>query len=120
MGLSHGDRVAVLEDNSIEAQDFFLGCAIAGLVRVPLYARNSVESHAHMINQTGTKACIVSKKYESEIREALTKTKTVDHLLVRDESYEDWLDGFPVADPAICMGQTLVHNPAYGRNNGQI
>ena len=73
MGLSRGDRVAVLEDNSIEAQDFFLGSAIAGLVRVPLYARNSAESHAHMINQTGTKALMVTKKYESEIREALTK-----------------------------------------------
>ena len=46
----------------------------------------------------------MSKKYESEIREALTKTKTVDHLLVRDESYEDWLDGFAVVDPAICIG----------------
>ena len=69
---SPGDQFAVLEDNGIEAQDFFLGSAIAGLVRVPLYARNSAESHAHMINQTGTKALIVSKKYESEIREALT------------------------------------------------
>ena len=75
LGLSRGDRVAVLEDNSIEAQDFFLGSAIAGLVRVPLYARNAVESHIHMINQTGTKACIVSRKYESEIREALKRRR---------------------------------------------
>ena len=60
MGLSPGDRVAVLEDNSIEAQDFFLGSAIAVFVRVPLYARNSVENHARMINQTGAKACIDS------------------------------------------------------------
>ena len=103
MGLSRGDRVAVLEDNSIEAQDFFLGSAIAGLVRVPLYARNSAESHAHMINQTGTKALMVTKKYESEIREALTKIKTVDHFLVRDEGYEDWLNNFSVVDRPICI-----------------
>ena len=45
LGLQPGDRVGVLEDNCIEAQDFFAGAAIAGLVRVPLYARNSVESH---------------------------------------------------------------------------
>ena len=80
LGLSRGDRVAVLEDNSLAAQDFFLGSAIAGLVRVPLYARNAVESHIHMINQTGTKALIVSKKYEGEIREALTKTSIINYI----------------------------------------
>jgi acyl-CoA synthetase (AMP-forming)/AMP-acid ligase II len=103
VGLSSGDRVAVLEDNSIEAQDFFLGSAIAGLVRVPLYARNSVESHAHMINQTGARAVIVSKKYESELREAMAVTKTVNHLIVRDESYEDWLNGFSEIESSICI-----------------
>ena len=48
-GLRPGDRVGVLEDNSIGAQDFFAGSAAAGLVRVPLYARNSPESHHHML-----------------------------------------------------------------------
>ena len=101
MGLSPGDRVAVLEDNSIEAQDFFLGSAIAGLVRVPLYARNSTESHAHMINQTGASAAIVSKKYETELREALAVTKTVNHLIVRDEGYEVWLNDFSEVESSI-------------------
>ena len=101
MGLSPGDRVAVLEDNSIEAQDFFLGSAIAGLVRVPLYARNSTESHAHMINQTGASAAIVSKKYENELREALAVTKTVNHLIVRDEGYEGWLNDFSEVESTI-------------------
>ena len=103
MGLSSGDRVAVLEDNSVEAQDFFLGSAIAGLVRVPLYARNSVESHAHMINQTGARAVIVSKKYESELREAMAATKTVNHLIVRDEGYEDWLNDFSEVESSILI-----------------
>jgi acyl-CoA synthetase (AMP-forming)/AMP-acid ligase II len=35
LGLEPGDRVAVLEDNSKEAADFFLGAGIANLVRVP-------------------------------------------------------------------------------------
>ena len=51
--LHPGDRVGVLEDNSIEAQDFFAGATIAGLVRVPLYARNSAEAHTHMLAHTG-------------------------------------------------------------------
>jgi acyl-CoA synthetase (AMP-forming)/AMP-acid ligase II len=41
MGAKPGDRVAVLEDNCIEACDFYLATAIANLVRVPLYRRNT-------------------------------------------------------------------------------
>ncbi|HAG95495.1 MAG TPA: AMP-dependent synthetase, partial [Gammaproteobacteria bacterium] len=39
MGLKPGDAVASLEDNTLEAVDFFLGAAIANITRVPLYAR---------------------------------------------------------------------------------
>ena len=41
-GFAPGDRIAVLEDNSLESQDMFLGAALAGLVRDPLYARLSL------------------------------------------------------------------------------
>ena len=40
-GLKPGDTCGSLEDNTVEAEDFFLGCAIAGTFRVPLYARNA-------------------------------------------------------------------------------
>lgn len=60
LGLEPGDRVAVLEDNSIEAADFIQACAIAGFVRVPLYARNAPEAHQHMIGHTGCKAVVVT------------------------------------------------------------
>ena len=52
MGVKPGDRVAGLEDNNLAAADFFIGCAIAGAVRVPLYPRNSPEAHAHMVEHT--------------------------------------------------------------------
>ena len=35
-GLEPGDRVGVLEDNTLESVDLFCGAAIANLVRVPL------------------------------------------------------------------------------------
>ena len=49
MGLRPGDRVGVLEDNSVEAADFFQAAAIANLVRVPLYPRNGRAAHLHML-----------------------------------------------------------------------
>ncbi len=88
LGLSPGDRVGVLEDNSIEAQDFFLGSAIAGIVRVPLYARNAIESHAHMLSHTGCRAVIVAATYRDEIRQVAPLVATLEHILIRDETYE--------------------------------
>src|SRR5690349_14893522 len=58
MGLQKGDRVASLEDNTLEAADLFLGAAIAGLVRVPLYPRNSREAHVHMTGHTGARVLV--------------------------------------------------------------
>src|SRR5712692_11332407 len=67
LGLEHGDRVAVLEDNAKEAADFFLGAGIANLVRVPLYPRNSREAHLHMIEHTGCRALVVSGSHAHEV-----------------------------------------------------
>jgi acyl-CoA synthetase (AMP-forming)/AMP-acid ligase II len=100
-GLEPGDRVGVLEDNSIEAQDFFAGAAAAGMVRVPLYPRNAPESHHHMLSHTGCAAVVVSANHAGDldaIREQLPDLKTV---IVRDAGYEDWLAGFSDSDPDV-------------------
>ncbi len=91
MGLNPGDRIGVLEDNSIEAADLFHGAAIANLVRVPLYPRNGTEAHVHMLGHTGCKALIVSVNHVDEVADIQTLVPTIEHLLVRDRSYEDWL-----------------------------
>ncbi len=53
-GVRAGDRVAVLEDNTLEAADLYLGCTAANFVRVPLYARNARAAHAHMALATSS------------------------------------------------------------------
>ena len=57
LGLKPGDRVAVLEGNSMEAADFFLSAGIANLVRVPLYPRNSADAHLHMVEHRCSGCC---------------------------------------------------------------
>ena len=101
LGLKPGDRVGVLEDNSIDAQDIFAGAAIAGLVRVPLYARNSVESHEHMLGHTGCRAVVVAEKYASEVADMPSRLATLEHVVVRDTNYEKWLESFSDVDPLI-------------------
>ena len=58
LGVGPGDRVAGVEDNNLGAADLFIGCAIAGAVRVPLYARNARRSHGHMLAQTAARVVL--------------------------------------------------------------
>jgi acyl-CoA synthetase (AMP-forming)/AMP-acid ligase II len=99
LGLKAGDRVAVLEDNCIEASDFFLAMAAANLVRVPLYKRNSREAHAQMIRQTGCRAVVVAQEYVDELSGIKAAAPDVAHIVVRGAEYEDWLSGYSNADP---------------------
>jgi acyl-CoA synthetase (AMP-forming)/AMP-acid ligase II len=101
LGLQPGDRVAVLEDNSVEAQDFFAGAAIAGLVRVPLYARNSAESHEHMLSHTGCRALVVSAAHAGDIEMVAPRVPALEHVLVRDDGYENWLASQLDVDPGV-------------------
>ncbi len=101
LGLRPGDRVGVLEDNSVEAQDFFGGAAIAGLVRVPLYARNSAESHEHMLSHTGCQAIVVSATYAGDVEMLTQRLPALEHVLVRDDGYEDWLASQATDDPMV-------------------
>lgn len=103
LGLQPGDRVGVLEDNSIEAQDLFAGAAIAGLVRVPLYARNSTESHEHMLSHTGCRAVVVSAAYTADIEAARSGVPSLEHVLERDAGYEAWLASQSDVDPLVSI-----------------
>jgi acyl-CoA synthetase (AMP-forming)/AMP-acid ligase II len=99
LGLEPQDRVGVLEDNSLEAADCFLGTAIANLVRVPLYPRNARDSHVHMLSHTGCRAVIVSDRYASELTAIRDDLPGLEHVLVRDAGYEGWLASQSTRDP---------------------
>ena len=98
MGVKPGDRVAVLEDNCIEAADFYLGTAIANLVRVPLYRRNSSEAHRQMLAHTMCRIAVVSKEFAHELAGLEDAIEGL-QILVRDDSYEAWLAAQPAEDP---------------------
>lgn len=98
LGVGPGDRVAVLEDNSLEAADFYVGTAAGGIVRVPLYRRNSSESHLHMLQHTQCKAVVVSEPYAHEL-EGVTDAMPDLKVIVRGAGYEDWLASHSDVDP---------------------
>ncbi|MFT3874143.1 MAG: long-chain fatty acid--CoA ligase [Nocardioides sp.] len=109
MDLKPGDRVAVLEDNGLEAADFYVGSAAAGVVRVPLYRRNAPEAHEHMVNHTGCKVVVVSQEHAHEL-EGLTDKVPGLQLLVRGDDYESWLaeQSNRDPDPEIALDDAFI------------
>ena len=96
LGVRRGDRVAGLEDNNLGAADLFLGCAIAGAVRVPLYARNARRSHGQMLEQTAARVVLSDPAYADTVTGLENEIATLDHVIIRDDRYEDWLAASPL------------------------
>lgn len=101
LGLEPGDRVAVLEHNCLESTDFIVGAAAANIVRVPLYKRNAPQGHAHMIRHTGCKAVIVDAEYLDEIESLRDQLPDLQHVIIRDGGYDQWLAGHSNRDPDL-------------------
>ncbi len=99
LGLEPGDRVGVLEDNTFESVDLFAGTAAANLVRVPLYPRNSAQAHAHTLLHTGCRAVVVSQSHAPALEGIRDQVASLEHVVVRDDGYEDWLASHPDTDP---------------------
>ena len=104
-GLQPGDRVGVLEDNSIEAADLFGGAAAANLVRVPLYPRNGRDAHLHMLGHTGCRLLIVSEVHTEEVAGIADELPDLEQVWVRDSGYEDWLASHSDDDPDLEIGE---------------
>ena len=101
MGLKPGDRVGVLEDNSVEAADLFQAAAIANLVRVPLYPRNGRPAHTHMLGHTNCRALLVSEVHAHEVEGLQQELPDLEHIFVRDSGYEQWLASQSSEDPDV-------------------
>ncbi len=102
-GLAPGDRVGVLETNSLPAADFFGGAAIANLVRVPLYPRNARASHVHMLQHTGCRAVVVSAALAHELENIQNDVPSIEFVIVRDNTYESWLANHSSVDPDVSV-----------------
>ena len=67
LGLTKGARVAVLSANCREYIEIDFAMARAGIVKVPLYAKNSAREHLYFLQDSGAKAIIGEAALLSEI-----------------------------------------------------
>lgn len=98
-GLTPGAPVGVLEENSLEAADLFVGAAVANLVKVPLYARNHRESHIAMLNNAKCELLLVDERHLPQVEGIEEEVPTLRRILVRDATYERWLEKQDNTDP---------------------
>jgi len=104
LGIEPGDRVGMVEDNSLAAADLIIGAAIAGAVRVPLYARNSRDAHKAMIASTGTRLVFADPHYFSSVEGLESEIDCLQETINRDDRYEDWLSTQNDRDPMVMVG----------------
>lgn len=68
LGISRGDRVAILSENRPEWSMSYLAIGSMGAVTVPLDALLSAPDHLGLINDSGAKGLIVSEKFLNDLR----------------------------------------------------
>jgi acyl-CoA synthetase (AMP-forming)/AMP-acid ligase II len=106
LGVAPQDRVGSLEDNDLPGADLFVGAAAANVVRVPLYPRNSREAHVHMLGHTQCKVLFVDPPYAEVVAGIEREVPSLETVVVRDESYEQWLASQPDDDPDVEIAET--------------
>lgn len=110
LGLTSGDRVAILSLNAHQFSEWYLACATTGLVGVPLNVRFSPADLAGYLDYTGARALIVDGRLASLAAPILDAARTVEHVVGfgddhdQPEDYETLLrsaspDRFPPSDP---------------------
>ena len=102
LGLNDGDRVALVSENRPEWCIADIAIMAAGCISVPTYITNTERDHAHILDNSGARAVIVStEKLLGPVVGAIGRTGIVDHVIGIDDlkrqqasafTYHDWSD----------------------------
>ena len=96
IGLERGDRVALVSENRPEWLMADLAIMAAGCVTVPTYTTNTVRDHAHILENSGARAVIVSnQKLARNLVPAVLRANDCHHIIgiddVRVDQPPDWI-----------------------------
>ena len=102
MGLNAGDRVALVSENRPEWCIADIAIMAAGCISVPTYITNTERDHAHILDNSGARAVIVStEKLLAPLVGAIARTGNVDYVIGIEDlnrqqagsfEYHNWAD----------------------------
>lgn len=85
LGLEGGDRVALVSENRPEWCIADLAIMAAGCITVPAYTTNTERDHAHILDNSGARAVIVStEKLSAPLIPAIMRTGSAEHIIPID------------------------------------
>lgn len=85
LGLKPGERVMLVSENRPEWCISDLGIMAAGCITVPTYTTNTERDHAHVIENSGARAVIVSnQKLADTLLKAVLRTTHVESVIALD------------------------------------
>jgi len=108
LGLSKGDRVALLLNNCQQGVESFYGTVRAGLVMVPMNARYSPKELISILNHAEAKAIILGPEFVQTIESIRHEVPSLLHVVAFTEkappsmlSYEELLNKASTEEPSV-------------------
>ncbi|MEM7689485.1 MAG: long-chain fatty acid--CoA ligase [Pseudomonadota bacterium] len=99
LGLSEGDRVALVSENRPEWCIADIAIMAAGCISVPTYITNTERDHAHILDNSGARAVVVStEKLLGPVVGAIGRTGIVDYVIGIDDLKRQQSPGFDYHD----------------------
>ena len=97
IGLERGDRVALVSENRPEWLIADLAIMAAGCITVPTYTTNTTRDHAHILENSGARAVIVSnQKLAKNLVPAVLMANNCHHIIgiddIRVDQTPDWVN----------------------------
>ena len=110
MGLSHGDRVATLIENSIRCVEIDFALAKAGLVRVSLNPKLTSREAAYIFQDSDAKCIIYGASFDQAIAESTQETPIAQFKIRAQETSATDLEGSHNYEKFLTSGKT--HAPS--------
>jgi len=83
LGLSKGDKLAIISENRPEWVVADLGTLFLGAIDVPIYPTLTAKQEEYILNDSGTKIAVVSNQYQlNKLLKVSDDIKTLEHIIV--------------------------------------
>lgn len=109
-GLKSGDRISILDLNSLAFYETYYAAAGMGAVLNPLNVRLSPRELAFILQDAGSHWLIASPQFDALVQETIAEGRGVRGVLWTDQRYEDLLAQFRSDfEPESVQGENLAH-----------
>lgn len=90
MGVARQDRIAILDSNSDQFYEIWLGAARAGVVIVPLNARLTASEASQVLNDCKPRVLFLGAAYADMIDEVRGQLDFIEKIIVTGEAFAAW------------------------------